>query len=141
MTYFLDASVLVALHKQEASTESVKEWFSANTTALVSSYLSIGEARSAFSRQVRKRLWGIEDASRATAKLDQWVALAVDLVALQDSDIRDAASIVLQPLPRLLMPDAIHLAICKRLDLTLVTLDVDLLTIAAREGVTAILPA
>ena len=57
-----------------------------------------------------------------------------------DSDTETASRMVAEPFPKLLMPDAIHVAICKRLVLTLVTLDQDLLLIAVREGVTAISP-
>jgi predicted nucleic acid-binding protein len=99
VTYYLDASAIVPLFKDEGTA------------------VKVGKA------------------------LDSWVAAALDLVILFDEVIKAAASSVRTPFPKLLMPDAIHLAICKRLDLTLVTLDKDMFTIAKREGVAAIYPA
>ncbi len=72
---------------------------------------------------------------------DRWCDTTVERVETEASDIRVAARLVRQPLPKLLIPDAIHLASCQRLGLALVTLDADLATIASRLGISSLVPS
>lgn len=66
------------------------------------------------------------------AAFDEWVIAATTLHAIEPADIRRAGALVRNFSLKLLTPDAIHLAVCERLSLTLATLD-GRLALAARE--------
>ena len=141
MSFYLDASALIPLFKIEESSAVISDWVANLTAPILVSSLVIGEACSGFSRQVRQGVWDAKLANAAANEVAVWIEARATLVTVLNEDVIAAADLVKYPIPRLLMPDAIHLAICQRLELTLVTLDKDLLTIATREGVTAICPA
>jgi uncharacterized protein len=138
---YLDASVIVPLFKQEIKSESVRDWIETCEVRIAVSALCIGEVHAAFSRQVRLGIWDKSMAADARSTFDSWIEVAADTVELANNDVVVAADLVRQPFPKLLMPDAIHVALCKRLKLRLVTLDNELVDIAQREGVTTVSPA
>jgi uncharacterized protein len=141
LRYYLDSSAIIPLFKYEVASPAVGQWIAQNPVDRYISQLCIGEVRSAFSRQIRMGDWDAQGAATMTVNLFAWVRDSVTTVAHLDSDTEAASRMVAEPFPKLLMPDAIHIAVCKRLGLTLVTLDLDLLLIAIREGVNAVSPA
>jgi uncharacterized protein len=141
VTPYVDASVVVALFREEDGSALARGWLINLELQPQVSSLAVGEVRSAFSRLVRRNELEHTKALEAFARVDMWIEEQVSVLSIANADILSAADLVRTPFPRLLMPDAIHLAICRRLNLTLVTFDKDLLTIAEREGVAAITPA
>jgi uncharacterized protein len=141
VTFYLDASAIVPLFVDEAFSAAVRQWVIGHEGRLHVSNLSVGEAHSAYSKRLRKNETTAEIAAEQRVETMRWIDAAADFVPIVDDDLAGAALLVREPFPRLLMPDAIHLAVCKRARLTLVTLDSDLLIIAAREGVAALSPA
>ena len=140
MSLYLDASVVVPMHVQEQATDLVENWQSTVEDSLVISDLAAGEVASATSRLVQMSKLTSEQANVILAGFDQWLQ-GFERVEHAGSDIRRAAQLVREPLPKLLMADAIHLATCARTGHALVTLDGGLAKIAGRLGIDCIVPA
>lgn len=130
MKLYLDASVMVPLFVDEPTTMAVTAWFNTQNFPLYTTKLAIGETASAISRLRRMSELTEEERLQALATLDEWSAIAVTLVYHEPSDIADAAMFVRRPTPKVLMPDAIHIATCRRLGFTLVTNDGGLAIVA-----------
>ncbi len=140
MTSYLDASIVVPLLVAEPTTAVITEWIERQSTALLIGRLAIGEAASALSRRRRMTELSDTEGESALAALDAFVGGGLTIVDHAPEDIALAGQLVRNPMPKLLMGDAIHLATCRRLSLTLVTNDAALLEIARREGVEAVRP-
>ncbi len=141
MSFYLDTSVVVPLFVSEVHSTVASDWLRAVERALFFSNLVAGEFTSTLSRLVRNSEITQNEAEAIRNSAHNWLEIVATRVEHLDIDIEAAAAMVVTPLPKLLMPDAIHIATCKRLGLKFVTLDRDLVIIAAREGITAILPA
>ena len=135
MSFYLDASVIVQLFVAQSASDEIEAWLLDAGGPILVSDLAASEFASALSRMVRKGELALDATTVLHAAFDEWQRDMADAVENLPVDIRLAARMVRTPHPRLLTPDAIHLATCKRLDLTLVTCDAALLEIAAREGV------
>ena len=122
MSSYLDASVLLPTLIAEPATEAVYDFLGAEGRELLISDFAAAEVASALSRLVRMALLTDADASARLADFDAWRA-----AMSQPVDIRVRRSACLHLCPalrsRLRAPDALHLAIARRLDATLVTLD------------------
>jgi uncharacterized protein len=141
LSFYLDTSVVVPLFVNEVHSTVANDWLQADERALFFGNLVIGEFNSALSRLVRNNEITKDEAEAIRSSAVNWLEIAATRVEHLDLDIEVAAAMVVAPFPKLLMPDAIHIATCQRRSLKFVTLDQDLLTIAAREGVAAIAPA
>ena len=132
MSAYLDTSVLLPTLIAEPSTESVYDYLGAINQELLISDFAAAEVASALSRLIRMRLLTDADASARLADFDAWRAAMSLLVDIRAADARLAYIYVRRFELGLRAPDALHLAITRRLDATLVTLD-GRLAIAARE--------
>jgi predicted nucleic acid-binding protein len=141
LSFYLDTSVLVPLYLVEETSAAIESWMTAQSGALLVSDLTAGEFGAAASRLVRMRRLTVPQAGKILAAFEDWCAVRADRVENLPADIRLAGQLVRQPTPRLLMPDAVHLATCRRLSATLVTLDRDLVQVGKREGVDTFVPA
>ena len=86
------------------------------------------------------RLLAADDAAQRLDDFDVWRAVASSPVDLQPADARLAYAMVRRFELRLRAPDALHLAIARRVDATLVTLDGRLGAAAREIGVTVVTP-
>lgn len=135
MSLYLDASVIVPLFVQETHSDAIAGWIEQVEEPLLVSDLAASEFASALSRMVRKgELTEAALPSRHLA-FEDWRWELTTPVENWSADIRAAARLVRSPFPRLLTPDAIHLATCDRLGAVLVSNDEALREVAAREGV------
>ena len=141
MNLYLDTSVLVPLHIEEDNSETTQVWFQTQVQSKVTSDFALAEFNSALSRLVRKRTMSDLDAAEIRSDFEAWFVRSMESVRVDSADVASAAKLVCTPLPKLLVPDAVHLALCKRMGYTLVTFDKDLFAIAKREGVDALIPA
>jgi uncharacterized protein len=132
LSAYLDTSVLLPTLIAEPSTESVYDYLGAINQELLISDFAAAEVASALSRLIRMRLLTDADASARLADFDAWRAAMSLLVDIRAADARLAYIYVRRFELGLRAPDALHLAITRRLDATLVTLD-GRLAIAARE--------
>ncbi len=140
MSLYLDASVLVPLFVVEGQSQSLERWIVSVDGTLLVSDLAAAEFAATLSRFVRKGALSGERADMLHSAFDRWKGEAAEPIENKPVDIRNAGHFVRTPTPKLLTPDAVHLATCQRLGLTLVTHDQALLEIAAREGVAHICP-
>jgi uncharacterized protein len=120
---YFDACVLVPLFYPEASTAAIAAIANSDTNNIHISALASGEFASAFSRRLRMGEITHSFARERMAVFDGWAATDCVSVPINNSDIIRAASLVRRFDLKLLMPDAIHAALCERHKLTLVTLD------------------
>ena len=120
---YLDASVIVPLLVPEPSSDYLLQWVATRADWLCTGRLAVGEAGSAISRKQRENRLTAEEGHDALIALDAWLQRSVVIVDHLPSDIAEAAMLVRRPLPKLLMPDAIHLATSRRLKYRFVTAD------------------
>lgn len=137
MTVYLDASILVPLLVTEPNSDAVATWFDDLAEPACLGRLSVGEAASAFSRKQRMQELSPEQGQAALALLDD-IAASLDVVDHTPADLTLAGQLVRLPAPKLLMPDAIHLATCRRMRLCLATSDAELIVRAETEQVACV---
>lgn len=77
----------------------------------------------------------------ALATFEDWVFESASTLDNVPEDFVTAAHLVRRPMPKLLVADAVHLATCLRIGLTLVTEDEALLDIARGYGLAAVRPS
>ena len=140
MSLYLDASVLVPTITEEPSSAAVDAIILAKTGELIVSEYAAAEVASALSRLVRMGRLDEPDAKGRLADFDDWRASGTDLADFIAHDCRLANSYVRRFDLKLRAPDALHLAICRRLGLQLATLDRRLATAARELGVEALIP-
>ena len=135
MSAYLDTSILLPTLIAEPMTEAVYGYLGADRKELLISDFAAAEVASALSRLVRMALLTEADASARLADFDAWRAAMSSPVDIGPSDARLAYIYVRRFDLGLRAPDALHLAIARRLDATLVTLDRRLATAARELGV------
>ncbi len=111
------------MYVPETSSNVVHAFADAVTGSIYISHLAAGELASAVSRRVRMGELTAESARGRLALFDEWIASDTIALPLDNADIRRAAILIRRFDLKLLMPDAIHLALCERHELRLVTLD------------------
>jgi uncharacterized protein len=140
LSWYLDASVIVPLFVEEGASDAVQNLLqSANDDFIVSSFAK-AEVASALSRRVRKKEISPEEADIWIGNLDEWLETDATQLAVENHDILRAGEIVRNYQTKLLTPDAIHLAVCQCMGLTLVTLDKRLSEAAEVLGVGVVVP-
>jgi predicted nucleic acid-binding protein len=140
LSSYLDASVLLPTLIAEAATEAVYDCLGAAGQELVISDFAAAEVASALSRLVRMTLLTDADASARLTDFDAWRAAMSSPVDIAPSDARLAYIYARRFDLRLRAPDALHLAITRRLDATLVTLDRRLSAAAQKVGIAVEVP-
>ena len=140
MSLYLDASAMLPRIVEEQTSDSVDAFLNACVDPLLTSELGATEVASAMSRLVRMgQITSAQGLDRLTA-FDSWREAAIQTVALEPADFRLANVYVRRFDLKLRAPDALHVAICFRHGLTLVTLDRRLVAAAQSLGVTARMP-
>jgi uncharacterized protein len=140
LSAYLDTSVLLPTLIVEPTTEAVYKFLGGDKGELLVSEFAAAEVASALSRLVRMALLTEADASARLADFDAWRVAMTSTVDIQPSDARLAYVYVRRFDLRLRAPDALHLAIARRLDAALVTLDRRLATAAGELGVAVEMP-
>jgi SAM-dependent methyltransferase/predicted nucleic acid-binding protein len=132
LSAYLDASVLLPTLIEETASAAVDAYMLAGTQEFLVSDFAAAEVASGLLRLVRMGLLEASDASARLADFDVWRAAMSSPADIHASDVRLAAAYVRRFDLALRAPDALHLAVARRLDVPLVTLD-RRLVIAARE--------
>lgn len=135
---YLDASVLVGLLTDDASSQRADAVIRSSGMRLTVSDFGTAEFASAVSRKVRMGELTRRDAGEAFSDLDLWLAGSVERVELRSSDLAAATAILRGLGSSLRTPDAIHVAIAMRLGLPLATFDRRLAADAARLGLSTV---
>jgi predicted nucleic acid-binding protein len=140
VSLYLDASVLMPTLIAEPTSASVDEFLRANAEVLAVSDFAATEVASALSRLVRMDRLSVAAAADRLADFDAWRAGTTENPDMSAADCRLANTYVRRFDLKLRAPDALHAAICRRLELTLVTLDRRLATAAGELGIDAAVP-
>ncbi len=135
MSLYLDASALVPTLVKEGSSENVTTFLLAFSDDLAVSDFAAMEVSSALSRLVRTRFLSGETADELLRGFDSWRVAWAERIEIGAADFALADLIVRRFDLGLRAPDALHLAVCRRADHTLVTLDFRLVAAAAELGV------
>ncbi len=123
MIAYLDASVLLPNLLPEPASAAVDLFLDGLPTAPLVSDFAAAEVASAISRLVRTGSLTESVANRRLADFDAWRAEGAETIEIVGADIRLCGVIVRRFHLGLRAPDALHVAICRRLSATLVTLD------------------
>jgi predicted nucleic acid-binding protein len=137
---YLDASALVATLVREPGSVAIDAFLEQYDGTIGVSDLAAAEVASALSRLVRTRLIAQEDAEARLSDFDTWRSIRTETIDIEPSDARLANTYVRRFDLMLRAPDALHAAICRRLDLTLVTLDQRLAKAARELGIEVRVP-
>jgi predicted nucleic acid-binding protein len=140
LNLYLDASVLIPAVIEEPSSTAVRELFRSRPDDLSVGDFAAAEVASALSRLVRMgRLVAAEAAGRL-ADFNVWRAGETDTAQMDAHDCRLANTNVRRFDLKLRAPDALHAAICRRLELQLATLDRRLAAAARALGINVVVP-
>ena len=123
MTVMLDASVLVSMFVADTNAPRVRAFLARGPQALAVSTFGIAEFASAISRYVRIGSATRESGDRLLAAFDAWADGIPQIVEVEPVDHRAAGRFVRRFDLALRAPDALHIAICHRLGLPLLTFD------------------
>jgi uncharacterized protein len=137
LSLYLDTNIVIPLFVAEQRSQEILRWIGQQSRLLFVADLAATEVNAAISRLVREGEFDEVRAAEIRNQFEIWCAEAAEPLENTPADIRAAGQMVSIALPKLLAADAIHLATCRRLGLTLVTNDAALLEIAKREGVEA----
>lgn len=121
MSLYLDASALIPLFIEEASTQRAHELVRGNV--LVISDFAIAEFSSGVARRTRNGEITETDAASAFALLDIWIVNAAKRESLLTGDVAVATGLVRRLELGLRAPDAINIAIVQRCEAQLLTFD------------------
>ncbi len=141
MTAYLDASAIVPQFVEDIHSPCAVKAMMALTDKPIVSALAIGEVISAISRLARTgALAGNEPHYRVEA-FDTWIARFPRTVEIDDTDLLAASLLVRRFDLGLRMPDAVHVAVCRRHAFDLITFDRIMFRAAMALGVAAVIPA
>jgi uncharacterized protein len=137
---YLDASVVVPAFIDQTTSTAVDAFLAEWSGELIVSEFAAAEVASAVSRLVRTRKLDEQSGMAALADFDVWRAATCSPLDVVGADMRVAYVYVRRFELGLRAPDALHLAICRRQDAILVTLDRRLETAARALGIDVHLP-
>lgn len=141
MIDYFDASVVVPYLMVEPHSEAVIVFMADGERTLQISDFVVAEVSSAVSRLVRMRKLTVKDADAVLHDLDDWIDATTTPIEVESDDVREATALVRQFDLKLRAPDALHIAICRRIEARLITLDNNLAAAAQAVGLPCINPA
>lgn len=122
MSIYLDASLVMPTLVEEAASAAVKAYLKTRAERVISDFAA-AEVASALSRLVRTSLLTAAEAAARLSDFEAWRAATSLPVEVHPADVRLAYAYVRRFELMLRAPDALHLAIARRIDATLATLD------------------
>ena len=140
MALYLDANIVIATLVSEAKSTAVFAFLSRADEPLLLSEYTAAEVASGLSRMVRKRELPLGSARDALLEFDSWRPVATETIGIDELDIIQAGDLVRRFELKLRTPDALHLAICLRIDAKLVTHDAGLAEVARARGAVVVQP-
>ena len=135
MNLYLDANVLVALLTPDALADRSRGFVARVGASLTVSDFAAAEYASVVSRRVRAGALSRAAGSAALGAFDSWLASNARWVTVEPADIAAATGFLRRLDLTLLSPDAIHIAVARRLGARLVTLDRRMAVMAGALGV------
>jgi uncharacterized protein len=135
LTCYLDASVMLPILIKEPASAAVDAFMSTVQQELWVSDFAAAEVASALSRLVRTGRLQATDGAARLSDFDVWRTAMTKPAEIHAVDVRLAGAYVRRFDLALRAPDALHVAMARRLDIPLVTLDRRLATAARELGV------
>jgi hypothetical protein len=135
LTCYLDPSVMLPTLVKEPASAAVDAFMSTVEQELLVSDFAAAEVASAVSRLVRMGRLQTSDGAACLTDFDVWRAAMTTVVEIHAADVRLADAYVRRFDLALRAPDALHIAIARRLDVALVTLDRRIAAAATQLGV------
>ena len=123
MSTYPDTSVLVSLFVDDDFTLRARNFLRAYLPVLIISDFASAEFASALGNRVRRRDMALSDARQAIADFDRWKVRDTTSEALSTADVAEASSILRRFDLVIRTPDALHLAMARRVGAELVTFD------------------
>jgi uncharacterized protein len=130
----------VPLFAADALADRAESWLENHPVRVIISDFGQAEFVAALGRKVRSRALTEAEATTAMENFGQWTATSCQRVHVVSEDIAQATIWLRQFDLNLRAPDAIHLAITRRLGAELATFDVGMAAAARRLGVVLALP-
>jgi hypothetical protein len=123
VSLYLDANVIVGVILADALEDRADSALRAASMPVIVSDFALAETCAVISRRYRTRTLSRRGAEEAMADLDRWMATGPIVLETTAADIAAATVFVRRLDLALRAPDAIHLAITRRLAATLLTFD------------------
>lgn len=133
MSLYLDTSVLVTLFIKEAATPTARGGV-AGHVVMVSDFAA-AEFSAAVARRLRMGELSEAQTLQLFADFDLWMARGVQWIDTAASDMAGAMALVRRVEFGLRAPDALHLAMCRRLGSVLFTFDMSMIEAARALGI------
>lgn len=140
MRHYLDASALVSLVFAEGRLGTFVDLMFRQKARLLMSDFGRAEFASAVSMRVRQGTLAPSEAAELLAWFDDWQPTAIRLVPVRRGDVREATRLVERFELKLRAPDALHVAVARRLDASLVTFDLRQAAAATALGLVVVGP-
>lgn len=140
MSLYLDASVLVALFLIDPASARAAAFLASHPAIILVSDFGAAEFSSALARRVRMRDLTREDGLLALEHFDTWMSRAAGRREITTADIGAADQMLRRLDVNLRTPDALHIAMTRRLEATLVTFDCGMAAAAGALGVAVAIP-
>lgn len=137
MKAYFDASGFAALILQDGGWQAIDRWLMATRPLPTLSDFGWGEFISSVGIRVRTQQFDDAQAHAAIVKATE-VLQPWGRVSLQSDDVAEATKLVARFELGLKLPDAIHIAVARRLDQILVTTDLQQLRAATRIGMAVV---
>lgn len=139
MTYF-DTSALVSLHVEDGNSQALDAYLTMSPTAVAISRFGAAEFASAVSVRVRTMLLPLDDAAALIRAFDVWRPGVAGVLDATPDDVIVSETYVRRFELELKAPDALHIAMCARAGLPLLTFDHTQARAAAALGLEVITP-
>ncbi|MGH6958402.1 MAG: type II toxin-antitoxin system VapC family toxin [Caulobacteraceae bacterium] len=138
MSIYIDASVLVSMWVSDSHSRRVDRWIETVDSSLVVSDWGAAEFSSALGARHRSGALSEPDREAAERSFDAWFGSGVTQTDILAEDFRSARRLIRMEIAPLKAPDALHLAVARRLGAVFATLDRPLSRAADRLGVSTI---
>jgi uncharacterized protein len=135
VSVYLDASVLVPLFADDPFSNDATEFVRNQQDGIIVSDFAATEFASAMSRLVRNGDLTRNHALKAFTNFDTWLIQGAQRAPIDSADIVTAAALLRRLDTNLRAPDAIHLAVSRRLGAQLFTFDRKLAESAKKLGI------
>jgi len=131
---YLDASALLPLFLADEHTERMRRRVAPSQPPVAASLFGVAECGAVVASRVRGRILSPSEGARLLRTMDAWLDSMATLHRVDNADHEEAAALTRRFDLGLRAPDALHLAICRRLGTALLTVDARQAEAARRLG-------
>jgi hypothetical protein len=135
MSVYFDASVIVSLFAQDGNSALAARKAAQLADTAVVSDLGGAEFASAIAKRVRMKDLTAKEAAAAFTAFDIWSATRAERVELTPQDVAACAALLRRLDSPVRTPDALHIAIVRRIGARLFTFDAKMKACARKEGI------